>query len=83
MYAAGGKLAVINKIKVSYTEATEEKERLNRITEILSEGVYVYLKKSGFLREDLERRERIKGLLEKTKKVGTQTEEEIEREDSS
>jgi len=73
---------VFKKVEVSYTERTDDKERLKRIAEILADGVYVYLKKSGLLREDMERTERIKRLLEKAKEVGNQAEEEIEGEDS-
>lgn len=73
---------MFKKVEVSYTERTDDKERLKRIAEILADGVYVYLKKSGLLREDMERTERIKRLLEKAKEVGNQAEEEIEGEDS-
>lgn len=73
---------MFKKIEVSYTERADDGERLKRITEILAEGVYAYLKTSGLLREDIERTERIKRLLEKAKEVGNQAEEEIEGEDS-
>lgn len=66
------------KVEVSYTERTDNEKRLKRITEILAEGVYAYLKTIGLLREDIERTERIKRLLEKAKEVGNQAEEEIE-----
>ena len=82
MYAAGGKPAVFKKVEVSYTERADDGERLKRITEILAEGIYAYLKTSGLLREDIERTERIKRLLEKAKEVGNQAEEEIGGEDS-
>lgn len=73
---------MFKRVEFAYTEATEEKERLKRIAEILSEGVYAYLKKSGLLREDLDRTEMIKRLLEETKVLGDKAKEEIEREDS-
>jgi predicted RNA-binding protein with EMAP domain len=82
MYAAGGKPAVFKKVEVSYTERTDDGEKLKRITEILAEGVYAYLKTSGLLREDIQRTERMKRLLEKVKEVVNQAEEEIEGEDS-
>lgn len=50
MYAAGGKPAVFKKVEVTYTERADDGERLKRITEILAEGVYAYLKTSGLLR---------------------------------
>lgn len=71
---------MFKKVEVSYTERTDDKERLKRITEILAEGVYAYLKTSGLLREDIERTERIKRVVENAKEVGNQEEEEIERE---
>jgi len=73
---------VFKKVEVSYTERADDGERLKRITEILAEGVYGYLKTSGLLREDIERTERIKRLVEKAKEVGNQAEEETEGEDS-
>ena len=73
---------MFKKVEVSYTERADNGERLKRITEILAEGIYTYLKTSGLLREDIERTERIKRLLEKAKEVGNQAEEEIEGEDS-
>ena len=73
---------MFKKVEVSYTERADDGERLKRITEIFAEGVYGYLKTSGLLREDIERTERIKRLLEKAKEVGNQAEEEIEGEDS-
>lgn len=73
---------MFKKVEVSYTERTDNEERLKRITEILAEGVYTYLKTLGLLREDIERTERIKRLLEKAKEVGNQEEEEIKGEDS-
>jgi len=73
---------VFKKVKVSYTERTDDGEKLKRITEILAEGVYAYLKTSGLLREDIQRTEKMKRLLEKVKEVGNQAEEEIEGEDS-
>jgi len=73
---------VFKKVEVSYTEKADDRERQKRITEILAEGVYVYLKKNGLLREDIERAERIKKLLEKAKGVGNQAGEVIEGEDS-
>ena len=71
---------MFKKVEVSYTERTDNEERLKRITEILGEGVYAYLKTTGLLREDKERTERIKRVVEKAKEIGNQAEEEIERE---
>jgi len=57
------------KIEVSYVEAPNEKERIEKITEILSEGVYAYLKKQGLLRKDTSQSEKTKLLLEKTRLI--------------
>jgi len=57
------------KIEVSYVEAPNEKERIEKITEILSEGVYTYLKKQGLLRKDTSQSEKTKLLLEKTRLI--------------
>jgi len=65
-------------VKVSYTERVDEKERLKKVTKILSDGVYSYLKMNGLLREKPERTERIKELVDRAKEIGTQIEEEIE-----
>jgi len=73
---------VFKKVEISYIETTEGKERLKRITEILSEGVYTYLKKNGLLRENSDRTERIKCILENAKEAGNQAEEEIEDQNS-
>lgn len=48
-------------IEVVYTEKPNDKERLKRIAEILSEGVYAYLKKNELLK--IARTERTKGTL--------------------
>lgn len=53
-------------VKTSYIKVAEEKQRLKRVSEILSEGVYSYLKKRGLLRDDLWKTEEIKTLMEKT-----------------
>ena len=51
MYAIGGQQIVLRKVEVSYLEATEEAEKLKKVTEILSEGVYAYLKHKGSVRK--------------------------------
>jgi hypothetical protein len=44
-------------------------ERQIKIAEIVAEGVYSYLKKNSFLKEDIGRERRIGELLENTKRV--------------
>jgi hypothetical protein len=50
MYALGGQHIVLRKVEISYVEETEEEGKLKRVTEILSEGVYAYLKHKGSVR---------------------------------
>ncbi len=71
---------MFKKIEVSYREKIDEKERLKRITEILAEGVYSYLRASGLLKEDKEQEERINRVVMEVKEVRNQRMEEIERE---
>ena len=59
----------MNKIEISYLQVNKEKDRLNKISEILSEGVYIYLKKKGLLKENPEQKMKIKKLLDGLKNV--------------
>jgi len=63
------------KITVTFTESKNETERIQKITEILSEGVYACLKKQGLLRENPGRSAKIKLILEKTKPIITHEDE--------
>jgi len=68
------------KIEISYSEVENEQERQKKIIDILSEGVYAYLKKSGLLKEDSKQTEKIKKVLEKTQEIEDQVREQIEEE---
>lgn len=59
----------MNKIKITYLQVNKEKDRLNKISKILSEGVYKYLKERGLLRENPEQKVKIKKLLDGLKNV--------------
>lgn len=59
------------RIEVSYVAIIDEKERQVRLAEIITEGVYSYLKGSGLLKKDFEKCEKIEEVLEKTKGVDT------------
>lgn len=63
-------------------QPNSDKARQKRITEILAEGVYAYLKTSGLLKEDMERTEKIKRVVGEAKKAGNAWQEEIEGESS-
>lgn len=73
---------MFKKIEVSCIEKAENSENLKKITEILADGVYEYLKKNGYLREDTERSERIRTVLEKAKEACNQDGKEIEEKES-
>jgi len=63
------------KIEISYVESPNEKERIEKITEIISEAVYTYLKKQGLLREDPNKSEKLKSLLKEIKEISNNDEE--------
>lgn len=58
-------------VEVSYVSVVDEKERQVKLAEILTEGVYSYLKGNGLLKKDFKKEQKIQELLEKTK--GTDT----------
>lgn len=68
------------KVEVSYVQEIDEKG-LRRIAEILSDGIYTYLRKSGLLRENPERTEVMKVLLERAKVAGSTTEDDSDYSD--
>lgn len=72
---------MFKKIEVSCIEKTENGENLKKITEILADGVYEYLKKNGYLREDTERAARIRTVLERAKEAGNKDGEGIEEKE--
>jgi protein involved in temperature-dependent protein secretion len=78
MYAAGGKTAVFKKVEIVYTEIADERERLKSIAEILSEGVYAYLRQNELLRLDSGQTEKVRGILLKAREIVDQAEGEIE-----
>jgi hypothetical protein len=49
MHTVGGMTAVCRKIETEYREGPDPEERLEKIGQILSEGVYAYLRKGGLL----------------------------------
>ena len=51
MYALGGQYIVLRRVEISYLEADEEEGKLKKVTEILSDAVYAYLKHTGPLRK--------------------------------
>ena len=61
-------------IKVEHKSVEDEKKRLEDIADILSEGVYGYLKREGLLTNDEDQAGRIEALLGKVKKICARTE---------
>lgn len=67
-------------IEVLCTEVKDDKERLSKITEILAEGVYAYLKTNGYLKEDTELSEMRRLVEEKIACLQEHAKGQIERE---
>ena len=63
-------------LNIEYESVEDETTRLKDIADILSEGVYSYLKKEGLLTDNEEQAGRIKALLGKVKKVYARSKEE-------
>jgi len=58
---------MINKVEITYTEENKDKDKLKIISEILSEGVYEYLKEKDYLRKSSKQKIKIKRLIDKVK----------------
>ncbi len=76
---------MIEKIEFSYLNEGFDAERKQKIISILSDGVYNYLKKTGRLKEDPARAEKIKIVIEKAREITRKNTEdsEIDSLDSS
>lgn len=61
-------------INIEYESGEDETTRLEDIADILSEGVYNYLKTEGLLANDEDQAGRIEDLLGKVKKICARTE---------
>ena len=66
----------ILRVAFEYEETPNEKERLQKISEILAGGVYAYLKDNKLLKKDSSRQKQIRGLVEETKKLSQKISEE-------
>ena len=55
------------KIEISYIPIKDKALREEAFIDILSDGLYAYLKDQGFLKERPERKKQVEALLEKTK----------------
>ena len=60
-------------LNIEFESVEDDTTRLEDIADILSEGVYNYLKRKGLLSDSGERIGRIKTLMEHTKKISAQT----------
>jgi len=72
---------VTEKVEVSYRPGADEDERLRQVVQILSEGVYAYLKRRGLLKEGSGRAESVADLPREAPASGVQA-EGIRGEDS-
>jgi len=54
-------------IEITYITGSESGENNERILEILSDGVYTYLRDNGLLKDELNQADEVKTILEKTK----------------
>lgn len=59
----------------SYINRPENNDGQTKLIEILSHGIFVYLKKEGLLKDAQDRSEKIKMVLEKARVAGDQAEE--------
>jgi len=55
------------KIEISYIPIEDEAKWTEAFIDILSDGLYEYLKDQGLLKEHPERKKRVEALLERTK----------------
>ena len=78
MYVVGDDPTLSKEIEITYVTESEADRNDERILEILSNGVYEYLKYNGFLREDSKLDEKVKSLLDKTKKLVSSEDEKNE-----
>jgi len=60
---------MIDKVKITYIGESIESDKLKIIYEILSEGVYEYLKEKDYLRKSSEQKIKIKKLIDKVKSL--------------
>ena len=58
---------MMEKIEISYIPIEDEAKWNEAFIDILSDGLYEYLKDQGLLKECPERKRQVKALLEKTK----------------
>ena len=68
------------KINITYIPIEDETKWNETFIDILSDGLYEYLKDQGLLREHPERKKKVEALLEETKAL---TESPVDRVDSA
>ena len=57
------------KVEIEYIEDPDDAGRLRDVAKILSEGVYVYLKKEGLLRLDPKRAQKVREILDYAREI--------------
>jgi len=68
------------KIEITYIPIKDKAKWAKAFVDILSDGLYAYLKDQGLLKEPSERKKRVEALLEKTKAL---TEDPLDSFDSA
>lgn len=69
-----------NKTEFSYLNEEFDSERKQKIISVLSDGVYKYLKKTGRLKENPGRSEKINLLIEKAREITRKNTEDSEKD---
>ena len=57
------------KVAISFTEPENEEEQKEKVTDILSDGLYAYLKKSGHLKKDRSLTHKVERVLAQSRKI--------------
>ena len=57
------------KVEVEYVESPDDADRIKKVSKILAEGVYTYLKKEGLLRIDPKRHEKVRQAIDNAREI--------------
>lgn len=53
-------------VTITFIEPKDDKERRQKIIELLADGFYRYLKKTGYFKENAERQKKVARIVEET-----------------
>jgi len=54
------------KVTITFIEPKDDKERRQKIIELLADGFYRYLKKTGYFKENIEMQQKVGRIVEET-----------------